>query len=197
VGVQAQGLPAWADPLEAPGLLGLDAALSHGGGNPAHTFAVMTAAPPLPTRIVVKLLSSLPSGGSGSRPSVGGNPCVVRVWGGAPGRIRTCDPLLRRQPLCPLSYGRGPAHSTAPEHDPGIAPSFLDQIPAPSTSKGKTLRPMMAWGAPCGIIPLAYGGTVAVAQRQSTRLWLWGLGVRIPSATPANPEGRRGSFRWA
>ena len=23
----------------------------------------------------------------------------------APGRIRTCDPLLRRQPLCPLSYG--------------------------------------------------------------------------------------------
>ena len=22
-----------------------------------------------------------------------------------PGRIRTCDPLLRRQPLCPLSYG--------------------------------------------------------------------------------------------
>src|SRR5262249_1906256 len=30
---------------------------------------------------------------------------------GAPGRNRTCDPLLRRQPLCPLSYrgaaGRG------------------------------------------------------------------------------------------
>ena len=25
---------------------------------------------------------------------------------GAPGRTRTCDPLLRRQPLCPLSYGR-------------------------------------------------------------------------------------------
>ncbi len=24
-----------------------------------------------------------------------------------PGRIRTCDPLLRRQPLCPLSYGGG------------------------------------------------------------------------------------------
>jgi 4a-hydroxytetrahydrobiopterin dehydratase len=24
---------------------------------------------------------------------------------GVPGRIRTCDPLLRRQPLCPLSYG--------------------------------------------------------------------------------------------
>jgi hypothetical protein len=23
----------------------------------------------------------------------------------APGRIRTCGPLLRRQPLCPLSYG--------------------------------------------------------------------------------------------
>ena|SRR5947208_8119554 len=26
---------------------------------------------------------------------------------GVPGRIRTCDPLLRRQPLCPLSYGDG------------------------------------------------------------------------------------------
>jgi hypothetical protein len=25
---------------------------------------------------------------------------------GAPGRTRTCDPLLRRQPLCPLSYRR-------------------------------------------------------------------------------------------
>src|SRR4051812_29292071 len=25
----------------------------------------------------------------------------------APGRIRTCDPLLRRQPLCPLSYRGG------------------------------------------------------------------------------------------
>ena len=25
---------------------------------------------------------------------------------------------------------------------------------------------------------------VAVAQGQSTRLWLWGLGVQIPSATP-------------
>ena len=24
--------------------------------------------------------------------------------GGVPGRIRTSDPLLRRQPLCPLSY---------------------------------------------------------------------------------------------
>ena len=24
---------------------------------------------------------------------------------GAPGRIRTRGPLLRRQPLCPLSYG--------------------------------------------------------------------------------------------
>ena len=23
---------------------------------------------------------------------------------GTPGRVRTCDPLLRRQPLCPLSY---------------------------------------------------------------------------------------------
>jgi hypothetical protein len=27
----------------------------------------------------------------------------------APGRIRTCGPLLRRQPLCPLSYGGRPA----------------------------------------------------------------------------------------
>ena len=27
--------------------------------------------------------------------------------GGVPGRIRTCGPLLRRQPLCPLSYGDG------------------------------------------------------------------------------------------
>jgi hypothetical protein len=79
VEVQAQGLPAWEDPLEAPGLLGLDAALSHGGGGPARTFAVMIAAPPLPTRIVVKLLSDPPPDGSGSRPSVGGNPCVVRV----------------------------------------------------------------------------------------------------------------------
>src|SRR5207253_4228936 len=26
---------------------------------------------------------------------------------------------------------------------------------------------------------------VAVAQGQSTRLWLWGLGVQIPSATPS------------
>jgi hypothetical protein len=24
---------------------------------------------------------------------------------GAPGRVRTCDPPLRRRPLCPLSYG--------------------------------------------------------------------------------------------
>jgi hypothetical protein len=30
----------------------------------------------------------------------------------APGRIRTCGPLLRRQPLCPLSYG-GPARRLA------------------------------------------------------------------------------------
>ena len=30
----------------------------------------------------------------------------VRVRQCAPGRIRTCDPLLRRQPLCPLSYER-------------------------------------------------------------------------------------------
>ncbi len=27
-----------------------------------------------------------------------------------PGRIRTCDPLLRRQPLCPLSYGGSTAN---------------------------------------------------------------------------------------
>ena len=25
----------------------------------------------------------------------------IRVYSGVPGRIRTCDPLLRRQPLCP------------------------------------------------------------------------------------------------
>ena len=31
----------------------------------------------------------------------------------APGRIRTCDPLLRRQPLYPLSYRRSSfGHST-------------------------------------------------------------------------------------
>ena len=30
------------------------------------------------------------------------------VPAGAPGGIRTPDPLLRRQPLCPLSYGRIP-----------------------------------------------------------------------------------------
>jgi hypothetical protein len=29
---------------------------------------------------------------------------------GAPGRIRTRDPLLRRQPLCPLSYRRSVTH---------------------------------------------------------------------------------------
>src|SRR5439155_26400494 len=29
----------------------------------------------------------------------------VRMKDGAPGRIRTCNPLLRRQMLCPLSYG--------------------------------------------------------------------------------------------
>ena len=31
---------------------------------------------------------------------------------------------------------------------------------------------------------------VAVAQGQSTRLWLWGLGVQVPSATPAQ------AFQW-
>ena len=31
-----------------------------------------------------------------------------RDWNGVPGRIRTCDPLLRRQPLYPLSYRDGP-----------------------------------------------------------------------------------------
>ncbi len=30
---------------------------------------------------------------------------TARGHGDAPGRIRTSDPLLRRQPLCPLSYG--------------------------------------------------------------------------------------------
>ena len=29
---------------------------------------------------------------------------------GAPGMIRTCGLLLRRQTLYPLSYGRGPDH---------------------------------------------------------------------------------------
>jgi len=36
----------------------------------------------------------------------------------APGRIRTCDPLLRRQPLYPLSYRRVP-------------PVYLRQKPCP------------------------------------------------------------------
>ena len=31
---------------------------------------------------------------------------LVLRGSGAPGRTRTCDPLLRRQLLCPLSYGR-------------------------------------------------------------------------------------------
>jgi hypothetical protein len=34
---------------------------------------------------------------------------------------------------------------------------------------------------------------VAVAQGQSTRLWLWGLGVQIPSATPVKAVTRGGS----
>ncbi len=51
----------------------------------------------------------------------------------APGRDRTCDPLLRRQPLCPLSYRRS-------EHivpDPGYAPG----LPSPQRSGRLPRRP--------------------------------------------------------
>jgi integrase len=37
----------------------------------------------------------------------------------APGRIRTCDPLLRRQPLCPLSYGGEESRIRLEEQDRG------------------------------------------------------------------------------
>ena len=40
-------------------------------------------------------------------PMVDHNPGLIATLGlknGTPGRVRTCDPLLRRQPLCPLSY---------------------------------------------------------------------------------------------
>ena len=33
------------------------------------------------------------------------DPATITDEGGAPGRTRTCDPLLRRQMLYPLSYG--------------------------------------------------------------------------------------------
>ena len=36
------------------------------------------------------------------------NSLIWKDWNGAPGRTRTCDPLLRRQMLYPLSYGRSP-----------------------------------------------------------------------------------------
>ena len=44
-------------------------------------------------------------GGSPLRADAG---CSALGCYGVPGRIRTCDPLLRRQPLCPLSYGDRP-----------------------------------------------------------------------------------------
>jgi hypothetical protein len=45
-------------------------------------------------------------GGTQPQPTRGAS-CLVRV--GAPSRTRTCDLLLRRQPLYPLSYRGSPA----------------------------------------------------------------------------------------
>ena len=49
---------------------------------------------------------------SGPRPRVR-NLSLIRSCFGVPGRIRTRDPLLRRQPLCPLSYWDFELHGTA------------------------------------------------------------------------------------
>ena len=48
---------------------------------------------------------------------------LLGLCGGTPGRTRTCDLLLRRQALYPLSYGR--EHVPDALHRPGTAASVL------------------------------------------------------------------------
>ncbi len=45
----------------------------------------------------------------------------IGSFGGAPGRTRTCDPLLRRQPLYPPEL---------PERTPNLAPAGIDRLDA-------------------------------------------------------------------
>ncbi len=66
----------------------------------------------------------------------------------APGRTRTCDPLLRRQPLYPLSY-RGlatfpPAFATSGRAD------SVGHVPASRPNgRGGRARPGLTWDERC------------------------------------------------
>ncbi len=78
--------------------------------------------------------------------------------GGVPGRIRTRDPLLRRQPLCPLSYwdviytrGRAviPNSATLGKRAVGISPAtpsrLVDYIKPPREIQGKYSWQFLGW----------------------------------------------------
>src|SRR5438093_7140234 len=60
---------------------------------------------------------------------------------GAPGRTRTCNPLLRRQPLCPLSYGGLSNYTVAqPAADPAETLILSHALSAPLRCRPPDVR---------------------------------------------------------